>query len=331
MTQREVSTAAALESSLNSEKITNIVLDNNITIAEKALTIDAEQEKVIDVNGHTITVAEGIVNNGNLTIKDSKQVSTPIMRVMNAVKKITTSDELEKSGIIVESTKDHAIKNEKGAELTIEGGYYDAKENGKAALYNEGKVTVKGGTFTRSLENSNSNTWYTVVNHGEMVIEGGKFENVGNYSSMLINGYASDKDYTEETENPTLEIKGGTFTGGLNTIKNDEIGILTIKSEESKAAPVFENNNQAVLMNWNVTTIEGGTFNYGGKDSIIINGKRDKKPNYEKGELTITGGTFTATQDAAKFAKKQATASAGDVTISDGVLFKGQKATYTEE
>ena len=47
-----------------------------------------------------------------------------------------------------------------------------------------------------------------------------------------------------------MTINGGTFGGGLNTIKNDDYGELTIKGG------TFSSYAQACLLNWNVATVE---------------------------------------------------------------------------
>ena len=64
--------------------------------------------------------------------------------------------------------------------LTIQGsGKVDNENHGKAALWNEGTAVLNGGTFDRSkeagssAEASGSNSYYTVVNHGNMTINDG--------------------------------------------------------------------------------------------------------------------------------------------------------------
>ena len=79
----------------------------------------------------------------------------------------------------------------------------------------------------------------------------------GHYSSMVENGYQnynSQYNTDESSANPKLEIEGGNFSGGLNTIKNDDGGILEINGG------VFENVSQAAVMNWNDATINDGWF-----------------------------------------------------------------------
>ena len=74
---------------------------------------------------------------------------------------------------------------------------------------------------------------------------------------MVENGYQNyGTEYKEGVNSaaPTLTITGGLFDGGLNTIKNDDGGVLDI------SGGTFKNVTQYALMNWNEASISGGTF-----------------------------------------------------------------------
>ena len=186
----------------------------------------------------------------------------------------------------------HTITN--NGTLTIEGtGTVDNITHGKAAVYNArgGVVTLNGGTYTRSKENgsdkvnSGGNSYYNIQNHGEMTINDGVIvKQTGNFSSMIASGFY---DGTDETTNPKLVINGGHFDGGMNTIKNDDRGILEINGG------TFTNVRQAALMNWNEATITGGSFTANGAEAVIYNGYLND--GMDQGKLTINGGEFTAT------------------------------------
>lgn len=195
----------------------------------------------------------------------------------------------------------HKLTNEAGKDtitnngtLTVKGsGTVDNVSHGKAAVYNNpgATVTLNGGDYTRSKENgitkenNGGNSFYTLLNHGTMIINSGvKVTQNGNYSSMVENGWYNGNENTAKT-NAKLTINGGTFSGGLNTIKNDDYGELLIKDG------TFTNVSQAALLNWNIATIEGGNFD-GTKssDAIILNGKIDS--TMDQGILTIKDGNF---------------------------------------
>ena len=136
----------------------------------------------------------------------------------------------------------HTIYVQKGAALTVTGsGTVDNVTHGRAALFNNGTVSLQGGTFTRSMETgevaTGKNSYYTVLNHGNMTITSGTTINQGadgngNFSSLIENGYYNYSSQNEtqgyvngtNEANPKLTIEGGSFNGGLNTIKNDDGG-----------------------------------------------------------------------------------------------------------
>ena len=110
--------------------------------------------------------------------------------------------------------------------------------------------------------------------------EGVTVKNVGHFSSMIRNG----GDVTSECY---LTINGGTFDGGINTVKNDVMGVLTIHGG------TFSNTTQFVVMNWNKTEITGGTFAPTAEAAAILFSACIDK-DCAVGKLTISGGTFTA-------------------------------------
>lgn len=194
----------------------------------------------------------------------------------------------------------HTIVVKYGGNLTISGsGTVDNITHQRAAIDNEigGVVVLNGGTFTRSAETGSSpseggaNTFYTIRNHGTMTFNAGVVVSQnGHFSSLVENGF-----YNGTSENPsgraaTMIINGGNFTGGINTIKNDDYGVLTIYDGN------FANTTQAALLNWNEATVENGTFESTGP--AVLNGGGNA--TMDKGTLNLKGGTFTgaAGQDA---------------------------------
>lgn len=200
---------------------------------------------------------------------------------------------LNLGGFKLTNVSDHTITN--NGTLTIEGtGTVDNISHGKAAVFNDegGTVVLNGGTYTRSKEsgsdkvNSGGNSYYNIQNLGEMTINAGvTVEQNGNFSSMIASGFRNGNG---KTNNPKLIINGGHFNGGMNTIKNDDRGILEIHGG------TFTNVSQATLMNWNEATITGGSFEANADaEAVIYNGYLDDA--MDCGKLTISGGAFTAT------------------------------------
>ena len=227
-----------------------------------------------------------------------------------------------------------------GAELTVKGeGTVDNVTDGKGALFNNGTVTLDGGTFDRSKEagsakdNPGSNSWYTICNHGAMTINEGvtvttgsdNVTAVGKFSSLIENGYYNYSSNNPRTgykadtnqKNPSLTINGGVFNGGINTVKNDDGGKIKITGGE------FKNTTQAAVLNWNEAEISGGTFEVKSDNcSVVLNGRNDNnKADNEvlnQGKLTISGGTFIASESVAPIGMMNGNANMSDVTVSGG-------------
>ena len=194
---------------------------------------------------------------------------------------------------LTNKTGEHTIIVENGATLTITGnGIVDNVSHGKAAIYNEGEVTLNGGTFERSAEkgtyspyDNGGNSWYTIANYGTMEINTGvTVKNAGGYSSMIRNG-------GDVTADCNLTIKGGNFTGGVNTVKNDSFGVLTINGGN------FSNTAQYVIMNWNKAEITAGTFQTLVTASAVLFTSAYGGDANTIGKLSISGGEFKHASD----------------------------------
>ena len=183
------------------------------------------------------------------------------------------------------------ITVEKGGKLSISDsvgtGVVDNTSHGKGAIVNSGEVTLNGGTFKRSAEKGTyspyvdgGNSWYTIANYGTMEINTGvTVENAGGYSSMIRNGGGVTADCN-------LTIEGGNFAGGVNTVKNDSFGVLTINGGN------FSNTAQYVIMNWNKAEITAGTFQTLDTASAVLFTSTYGNDANTVGKLTISGGEF---------------------------------------
>ena len=275
------------------------------------------------------TLADAVAAADNNTVTLLKDVTADI--TIPADKTMT----LDLNGKTLTNVNDHTILN--NGNLTITGtGKVDNISHAKGALYNKGTVVVNGGTFDRSKENgktsndSGSNSWYTIKNVGSMTIhDGATVQTAGNnttlgkFSSLVSNGYFNAGDYTNNRglEQPILTIDGGTFRGGLNTIKNDDHAKLTINGG------TFSNYYQAVVQNHNIAEITGGTFTAASDANAKTYGIYNCGCGAEidLGTLTVSGGTFTG----ATYAVADVSSENADVTISGG-QFAGTKAAIVK-
>ena len=226
---------------------------------------------------------------------------------------------LNLNGKTLTNHEDHTITN-KGTLTITGGGTVDNVTHARAAIQNEpgGNVVLNGGAYTRSKENgqnaeaSGGNSYYNIVNHGTMEINSGvSVTQNGQFSSMIENGWYNGSQNTGG-KNSVLTINGGTFSGGLNTIKNDDYGELVINDG------TFTSMSQAAFLNWNVATVNGGTFDAAGaSNGVILNGYIDG--TMDQGKLTINGGTFNAGEKTVITTMGGRTHS-GDIEITGGTL-----------
>ena len=231
---------------------------------------------------------------------------------------------------LTNTDKEHTITNY--GTLTIEdssngSGTVDNVTHARAALVNfeDATATLNGGTFMRSQEKGSdpyyngTNSYYTVQNGGTMTInEGVTVENKGAYSSNIANFGKSEK------KTARLTVNGGTFSGGINTLKNGEYGVLKI------CGGIFTNTVQSCIMNWDKANISGGEFNCSNDVDSVYNGSyTDTKVDFTMiGDLTITGGTFTGAIVAVNY---EGQATADPVTSITGGTFDTNVNSYCAE
>lgn len=283
----------------------------------------------------TASASNAQTTTGTAIPDDGQLASTTYTLTNNLTKSLTVKNgvtaTLELNGKTLTNTADnHTITVENGGTLTITDssstkGTIDNVSNTKAAIFNNGSVIIKGGVkITRSKETgekpasgTEKNTYYNIVNHGNMTIDDASVNQNGNFSSLIENGYYSySTDHTtgNNAEAPQLTIKGGTFSGGINTIKNDEGGDLTIDNG------TFSNTTQCAVMNWNTATINGGTFTDDAY-SVVYNGSYN---NHASGKLTVNGGKYSGSNFLGVYSNP------GTVSVTDGD-FTGIKDMVKEE
>ena len=231
---------------------------------------------------------DGVITLGN----DSYVMSEDTTAFVNVPAGVTATLDLG-GKTLTNKADEHTIIVENGATLTITGnGIVDNVSHGKGAIVNSGEVTLNGGTFKRSAEKgtyspygNGGNSWYTIANYGTMEINTGvTVKNAGSYSSMIRNG-------GDVTADCNLTIKGGNFTGGVNTVKNDSFGVLTINGGN------FSNTAQYVIMNWNKAEITAGTFQTLDTASAVLFTSAYGGDANTVGKLTISGGEFKHASD----------------------------------
>ena len=311
---------AAYPALTNDSKITV----NNGTFNSETSTIstmpkaDDTNERVV-VNSGTFSdlsaldyLAEGATVTVKLAANTTKDVTIPAGATVT----------LDLNGKTLTNVSGHTITN--NGNLTVTGnGTVDNVTNAKGALYNCVGATaiLNGGTFTRSQEagtyepnEGNGNSWYTIQNDGTMTINAGTTvttrlndsgKAVGGFSSLIRNGGNAGTA-------PTLLINGGHFNGGINTVKNDEGGTLTIKGGD------FSNTTQYVIMNWNIADIYDGTFEAQSTASAVLFSSSWAKVG---GTLNFHGGNVKTTSTSQKAIRDYWDQNnKGNVAVSGGIF-----------
>jgi hypothetical protein len=200
--------------------------------------------------------------------------------VINVDKKLTLD---MNSAVIVDNEKTPVNVGVNG-NLTLTGnGSVECNKHGKPAINNNGNLIIENGSYTRSVDEKN-NSYYTMVNHGNIVINDGIFQAPRVISSMIDNGYYDyNTDYKagEMAEYPELTINGGTFINAFYVIKNDDNGKLYINNGNFYGT-IFNNGYEMVVKGGNFKVTDG-TYNIG---------MRKLNDVMNSGKLLIEGGTF---------------------------------------
>ena len=311
---------AAYPALTNDSKITV----NNGTFNSETSTIstmpkaDDTNERVV-VNSGTysdLSALDYLASGATVTVKlaadTTKDVTIPAGATVT----------LDLNGYKLTNVSGHTITN--NGKLTVTGsGTVDNVTHAKGALYNCVGATaiLNGGTFTRSQEagtykpnEGNGNSWYTMQNDGTMTINAGTTvttrlndsdKAVGGFSSLIRNGGNAGTA-------PTLLINGGHFNGGINTVKNDEGGTLTIKGGD------FSNTTQYVIMNWNIADIYDGTFEAQSAASAVL---FSSSWNGSAGTLNFHGGNVKTTSASQKAIRDYWDKNnKGNVAVSGGIF-----------
>lgn len=230
-------------------------------------------------DGDTVTLLKNTVE--DVVIPADKTITLDLNG-----KKIVNSTTAQDSKVADDARK-HTITNNGTLTImdSVGGGVVDNVSHGRAALYNNGTITeIKGGKFTRSVDNStdsesaNGNSWYVVYNaEGATIskISNGEFLALGHFSSLFSNCGTID------------EISGGTFT------QDHFIAFKNEGTVNKISGGVFSSADESCIQNWGtIGEICGGTITAGGLG--VWNFSSDHWTSVGKVEK-ISGGEISGT------------------------------------
>lgn len=242
-----------------------------VTAFAQAQTVDSQEAlKNAVAAGGEITLGTDIVLTEGLEIPEGKTVT------------------LNLNGHTLSYSAADTISNKGTLTVAGAGSVVNTGNGGALVNYPGAVANLTGGTFQ-------GNKWYTLKNLGTMTISGEAVVTTADTegkSSLIANGWygngtANDRKvpYPADGTPASLIIEKGTFTGGMNTVKNDDYGKLEISGGS------FSNTNGPAVMNWNEASISGGEFT-APNGAVLSNGYLDGTA--DKGVMTVTGGTFTS-------------------------------------
>ena len=221
----------------------------------------------ISISGGTfsdVSALDYLANGANVTVKlaadTTKDITIPagttVTLDLNGHKIVNSATAQDKE--VADASRKHTITNNGTLTIldSVGGGVVDNVSHGRAALYNAGTIVeIKGGKFTRSVDNSTDatsakgNSWYVVYNaEGANItkISSGEFLALGHFSSLFCNSGTIN------------EISGGTFT---------QDGFIAFKNEGTVnkiSGGTFSSESESCIQNWGtIGEISDGTITAG--------------------------------------------------------------------
>ena len=289
----------------NSETKLTIYLVRDFEAAY-TLTVAENQNAIIDIDGHNVTVGYTITNKGNLTIKDSNETKG----ILKPSVSIENEKTLTLSNININETTDANVINNKST-LNIENtmitalGGYAVSNTGNAKINIDANSTLKANKYAmytktdEEIEVNNGNI-LGIYNEGNTKITNGKFTN-GTNDNAIFN-------------------KQGTLTIDNANVISTKTGVYNTASLVINDGKYSSENSNAVLNDNATTTINDGMFTSNKENAVV---------NY-RGTTTINNGTVISNEASALVNKTYAWYGtsmhydSGNLIINGGIA-KGKK------
>ena len=282
--------------------------------------------KTVAVSGGTFSAAvsadlcaEGFVpvDNGDGTygVADAAAVAQVGGKTFESVQAaIDAARDGETVTLLADATEDATVAAGKNITLNLGGKTLTNTNAGKATLTiaKGATATVKNGSIV------GGTSYYTIQNNGTATLED-VTATAGNNGSSMIDNYG------------TLAIISGTYTGGLDTVKNEPNAKLTITGGTFTLTKGNSNGFTGVVFNYGELTISGGEFIQSDKSAPYGQAQvihTDKSGNAAPSTV-ISGGTFKnlCTKSVA-WTVRVTNAAAGATQVSGGAFNKSVKDYY---
>lgn len=234
---------------------------------------------------------------------------------VKAFEKLSEAIEAAKDGdtvkLLADATEDVTI--DKSITLDLGGKTLTNTNAGKAT------VTIAKGA-TAIVKNGNvkgGDSYYDIQNNGTATFEG--VIATGNNVASLVDNFG------------TLTIKSGSYTGGLDTIKNEPGATLTITGGDFTLEKGTSNGFTGVVFNYGTLTITGGTFTQADKNAPYGQAQviHTDKSGATAPSTKIEGGTFENLYTAKQaMVVRETNAAAGATQVSGGTFNKQVSESY---
>ena len=261
--------------------------------AAYTLTVAENQNAIIDIDGHNVTVGYTITNKGNLTIKDSNETKG----ILKPSVSIENENTLTLSGININETTDANVINNKST-LNIENtmitalGGYAVSNTGNAKINIDANSTLKANKYAM----------YTKTDE-EIEVNNGNILGIYNEGNLLINGGESytngSNEYAIYSTNGILNLTAGLISSSKNGILSDKTLIVKdTKINTTGNGITIQGSNAKTTINGGIIKSQNGNGIYDSNGEVEINkGEIEGKVGiqvggYGAGNTTINGGTI---------------------------------------
>ena len=276
-------------------------------------TLWNDKKQTVGTNKNTtVTVAGETVFEPVATAAVAKIGETEYETLAAAIEAAKDGDTVT---LLADATEDVVIN--KNITLDLGGKTLTNTKAGKATIsVTGGKVTVKGGSVM------GGTSYYN--------IEVTKDSNA-NLTLMDVTATAGNTDSSMIDNWGTLTINSGTYTGGLDTIKNEPNATLTITDGTFELTKGNSDGFTGVVFNYGDLTITGGTFTQSDKNAPYGQAQviHTDKSGSSVPSTVIKGGTFKnlGTKSTA-WTVRETNAAAGATKVSGGTFNKSVSESY---
>lgn len=280
--------------------------DNNLVMLEDDLQYVTDLSKVRIMAGSAVTQAQ---------VDALAAASIGTAKYITLAAAIAAAKDGETVTLLKDVTENVEIAKEKNLTLDLNGKTLTNTGAGKATV-----TIAKGATAT--VQNGSiigGTSYYNIQNNGTATFTG-VTATAGNTGSSMIDNFG------------TLTIESGSYTGGLDTIKNEPGAKLTISGGEFTLTKGTSKGFTGVVFNYGDLTITGGTFTQSDKSAPYGQAQvihTDNKSGSSAPSTVITGGTFKnlCTRSTA-WVVRATNAAAGATKVSGGTFNKSISDGY---